>query len=180
MSTTVKVVIGLVALAVVGWAIVAGTNKNPDGILQENTDGESAVDEGAFSGNLFDLTRRGGNQKCTWSVSTDEYEGTGTAYVAGNKFRSDMTGSSQGVAFAAYSISDGEYLYSWSDMAPFGVKMSVAAAEAQQAEAMEGGPAYDPGPSDFNLDYNFDCERWSVDASVFVPPTSVEFSEFNF
>lgn len=172
-----KIIIGLVVLAVVGWAIFAGVKKD-DGTEpadESATSGEES--EGTFSGNFFDLMSRGGNQKCTWVVNADGYEGEGTVYVSGKKFASHMTGMSQGTTFTAYSVGDGEYLYSWSDMAPMGMKIRMDAAQQSAGETAIGGSASGPAA---DVDYDFNCSRWSEDADVFALPEGVTFSEFNY
>ncbi len=175
----IKIIIGLVVLAVVAWAIMAYTGDRDDNGMMDDEDRDEMMD-GSFSGNIFDLARRGGTQKCTWTTSGEGYEGTGTVYVSGNRFRTDMMGTTQGVAYKAYALSDGTYFYSWSDAAPFGMRMMMTQFEQQQAEAGQGGPAYDPGPSDYNIDYDFTCGAWDEDDAVFTPPADVQFSEFNY
>lgn len=177
-----KIIMGIVAVLLIAGIAWGVASRNGDETT-DDTDDEGGEDS-SFSGNIFDLVGRGGEQKCTWSVSADGYEGTGTVYVDNGKFASEMTGSSNGTTFSAHTISDGEFMYSWTDMAPFGMKMSLTKAKemsaqaAAEVEATGGTP--DKAAGDVSAAYDYDCDSWNADASVFVVPTDITFSEFNY
>lgn len=86
---------------------------------------------------------------------------SGTMYIADAKMRANFTTSSM--------IDDGESLYVWMNGASKGLQLSAASSASGSAATFNGG--FDP-----STDITFSCGAWAKDASVFVPPSSVSFS----
>lgn len=179
-----KIIMGIVAVLLIGgiaWGVAARKGSDTS---DSSDDSENAGGDSQFSGNVFDLAGRGGDRVCTWEVEADNYTGEGTIYTSDGKFSSTVSGSASGVAYTAHMISDGTYVYSWTDMVPFGSKISVAEAQTTAAnaraevEAQGGTP--DVATGDVLADFEYDCDSWDADASVFVVPTNITFSEFNY
>ncbi|HRH24595.1 MAG TPA: hypothetical protein PK109_03340 [Candidatus Paceibacterota bacterium] len=165
-------IIGLiVAIVVVGggaWFFSqhkAGTDLSGTGTT-ENTVGES----GTLS--LKELMMMGGSRKCEVTVTTAEAPATGTVYVSGTDVRSDIVtkpAAMNGATISAHMIKSGDYMYSWSDMIPQGVKVKITAAESAGAQA-----GYDA-----NSQVQYSCSPWIPDASKFEVPSTVTFMEFS-
>lgn len=178
-----KIILGIVAVLVIAGIAWGIASRGGDDTATGDNNDEGSEDT-SFSGNIFDLAGRGGEQKCEWSVSAEGYEGTGTVYVDNGKFASVVSGSANGVSFTAHTVSDGEFMYSWTDMAPFGMKISITKAKEMSAqanaevEATGGTP--DTAVGDVSAAYDYDCDSWNPDASIFELPTNITFSEFNY
>ena len=86
---------------------------------------------------------------------------SGTMYVSGGKMRANFVYASM--------ISDGNYLYAWTNGESTGLKLLAAISVSGSAIAAKGG--FDPAN-----ELSFACNPWAEDASVFTPPTSVTFS----
>ena len=85
---------------------------------------------------------------------------SGTLYVAAGSARANFTNSSM--------IDDGNYLYAWMTGATTGTKLLAPLSVSGSAIANNGG--VDPATI-----LSFSCNPWTVNASFFVPPTSVSF-----
>ena len=111
--------------------------------------------------------------KCVWKESlTEGGEVTNIIYINGQKFYQDVTMSDIG---HAYTISDGEYLYSWNDFTDVNSKMNIK--EMQKNSPSDAASAPPDNANTMEQARNFVCEKWSVDNSVFVPPADKEFKD---
>jgi hypothetical protein len=108
-----------------------------------------------------------GSVTCTVNVAGTN-PSSGTVYVSGGKMRGDFTTTIQGKSMHASMINDGTYMYSWSTMAPEGVKIKVTAGAAASGASAHAGV----NPST-NVNYN--CSPWTVDAGQFTPPSAISF-----
>jgi hypothetical protein len=86
---------------------------------------------------------------------------SGTMYIAERKMRASFSN--------AVMIDDGTYLYTWKTGASTGLKLLSAMSVSGSAMANYGG--FDPAT---NIAYS--CNPWTEDASVFVAPASVSFT----
>ena len=87
---------------------------------------------------------------------------SGTMYIAEGKMRANFVGTSM--------LHDGMYLYAWATGASTGLKLPAASSVSGSLIATKGG-------FDLANDISFACNPWKTDASVFVPPSSIVFSE---
>lgn len=131
--------------------------------------------DGDQPGTLADLMARGGDWKCTWSLVTDESTGSGTVYVSGNKFASTITTSTGEGNMTAQAISDGQFMYTWGDAMPTGVKMKLDG--TQVPDVSSTGDV--SGVEQLAGEYAYDCDPWSADASMFMPPANITFTDFS-
>jgi hypothetical protein len=170
MTLTTKIILGVVGVAVaggVGYSVVT------------NDAAPMGSSDGAFSGDVFALMERGGNWKCTWAGNDDGMSIEGTVYVSGDRFRSESHMVASGMDLSAQAVSDGEFIYTWSDAAPMGVKFSLEAAEDMASEAEASLPANEEASQQFAEDYDYSCERWNADSAVFELPSDVTFNDFS-
>lgn len=176
----------VVAIAVVAGLALTSTKEEPENGAESMTERMSEKMSGKMSmkHSLKDFLGMGDTLKCTYS-STDENATTeGITYVANGKVRSDSTTTptKTGTAMSSYSIIDGEYMYSWGSEMPEGMKMKLdAMTEMGNMTKPETGADAQPPKEvvayDEALDY--DCEAWSVDASLFVPPSNITFTDYS-
>lgn len=143
-------------------------------------------DDGIFSGSLKQLMGLGKAQKCTWEGEAGE---SGVVYTDGTRSRFEASGysmmgddqeeNSELVTF--FGINDDEYIYTWSSQSNEGMKMSNETEEEQQEMDEYDSEDYDSSMdyrSMSEYDFEYKCEDWSVDESMFVPPTNIEFTDF--
>lgn len=107
---------------------------------------------------LFDLRQP---LVCSVKTTGTSVSRSGTMYVADGEMRADFTNTSM--------IDDGTYLYVWAKGATKGLKLLAASGASGSAIASNGG-------FDLITPLSFACNPWTKDASVFVPPSSVSFS----
>ncbi|TSC62984.1 MAG: hypothetical protein Athens041674_355 [Parcubacteria group bacterium Athens0416_74] len=172
-----KLVLGLLAAVVVlggGYYYMQNSESASTGDSTEES--AEQFKGGAYSGSIEELAKRGGNWKCTINVKPNKAEETilssGVVYVSGNKSRTDSTGTMTGVGpYETHTITDGTYVYMWSSMMPTGQKWKNTMSETGSVPSTVESPAYDT-----NELYTYDCNPWSVDQSVFVPPSDISFT----
>lgn len=167
MSST-KIIGIVIGLVVVGGLVYMGMRNSGDNVRGPLGDGQGE----SVSGSIGDLLSRGGDWKCTWSFEQDGVRADGAIRMSGNKFRTDMESTQNDLSLFAYSVSDGEFIYAWTDLAPFGTKMNISVLENGQVAAEAN-----PQAQMFGDEYAFDCDPWTVDASAFVPPSGITFME---
>ena len=167
-----KIIVGaVVAVAVVAglWYYLSGMGANTTTPSDQAGAVASQDEATSGTGTLESLIARGGNYQCTVTISNEGTQSSGVVYISGNKLSGDFTAVAQGVTVKAYMISDGEYVYSWSDMVAQGFKMPVEVSSSASAGAAQTG-------IDMAAGVSYDCDPWTPDASKFVPPTTIEFS----
>lgn len=124
---------------------------------------------------LKDLISSGMAQKCTWSFEEgQDNKMTGQILVKGKKFNqtSIVDGPQGQIEFR--SVSDGEYVYSWSDNPAAGnmaFKMKLEESENQSSD--------NPGQINWENQYDFDCNSTVLSDSDFNPPQGIEFIDMN-
>lgn len=181
MSRKVLLIIG--AVLVVGAVVVffgdgskdarPSTTSSGNEAAQNERVAESNIPE-AGSASLPDLIRLGNNIQCDFSYTGIEMEGEmrGTMYIAdrGEQFRGDFTMTQQGQTVETHIIRNNETAYTWSQT-PFG-SMAVEFAIENDEDI------FDASNENFNYNQQFEysCDRWNVDASKFIPPRDIEFT----
>jgi hypothetical protein len=96
---------------------------------------------------------------CTFSVA-NPYR-TGKFYLAERKWRGDF---SNGVSM----INDGGYIYVWS-------KGETEGLQVVSTSGVVGNTIVREGAIDAFTPLNYDCDLWTPDMSVFVPPSGIVF-----
>ena len=152
--------------------LATGCGKQTAGPAEEN----KPVGE-ALSGSIADLLAKGRSIRCDLAAKADDAITSGTTYVANGKFRSDYKMKVAGSAdILAYSLSDGTWLFSWSDAYP------EQAAKFKMADLNQTGTkteAEQKGTENYNAKFDYKCFDWPVDESLFVPPTGITFKDYS-
>ena len=165
----------LIAGAIVAVIIIGAAGffllKKPAQTLQESpTVQQTQPEESQTKGSIKNLLAAGKNQTCTIKYPAGEQIGEGTVYVSGKNLRGDFTITSEGKTIDSHIIQDETYMYSWSSLTPQGIKMKIADLEKVQAS-----PTTESVDLEKEVDVN--CSHWSVDNSMFTPPSNVTFVE---
>ncbi len=181
-----NLVIIIAVVAIVGGVAIAGyslSNKTGSGDSidindQVKEEGQSQIE--TISDSLNGLLSRSVPTKCTLSVGTGEEENEGTMnsviYVANGKMRNnvEITKEDGSLFMKMNVISDGEWMYSWSDDESIsGMKMNMA-----KLEELAKGTEIPEGVDDWDKNYDFKCQPWiPVDSSQLTVPVDIEFMD---
>ncbi len=183
--------ISLTLLVILSGVVFSACNKLGDqaAVTEESTSvvAQQADDGGSFTGNVKGLLGFNKTQKCTW---IEPNEGEGVVFVSGKKTRSEikMLATSDQPAQEMFSISDGEWTYSWDPATKKGMKAKIQEvtetdeADSELAEYERASNIkYDDEAEtkEADAEHNFQCSKWKADPKLFIPPTDVEFIDMN-
>ncbi len=132
---------------------------------------------------LKDLLKNGKDQKCTWTASSEEGQVNGTVYISGNKFKQEMTvnNSTTATEDKMYSLSDGEYLYTWGSLMPgkgYKVLMKQENTEPETENVDDkAAETENEQTKDLNTEYDYNCESWSANTDEWTLPDGVSFQD---
>jgi hypothetical protein len=174
-----KVIVGALLVGIVGVAGYLLFGKGESTLQDARTTKTEEVSNGPASGSLFDLARRSGSWKCVVDIAAETGAGTalsaGVVHVLDGSVRADFTTTVPGVGpMESHMIADGMNVYTWTSMMPRGFKMKMDTTET----SVSGAPTSPSGEGmDANQSYAYTCEKVSVDAALFTPPSSVSFVE---
>ncbi len=174
-----KVLIGVIVVILIaagGWFAYSKSNEKDD--AQARTDANTA--ENSNDDSIFDSsanTLRGllgfKNAVCTYS----DQEGSGTIYIANeDRMRYNFTSTNPEQPSGSMIMSDGTQ-YIWEDATKEGFTMRYNPNDARDEAAGSNATDQNEESVDLDQEYNFSCEKWSVDQSVFTPPSDVTFTD---
>jgi outer membrane lipoprotein-sorting protein len=132
--------------------------------------------EESFTGSIADLMKRDNALKCEWSMDDSGQRGEGVVYISGENYRQEIN-LTEPQTMKAYSVSDGEFIYNWTDQAKQGMKMKKSKAESQQTQQQE--TYQESNTVDINENIDFNCSGWNVDESKFNLPKDVDFIDLD-
>lgn len=169
MNKKIILVGALLLLIAGGYFMFTKSSKNsPD------TSGQSA---NSAPKSLKDLLTAGVAQKCTFSMTQESGNQSGTTYITNGKLRGDFTSQANGKTMETHMIVSGNTSYVWQEGEKEGFKSSfdpstsVSGSEAQSASTTAS--------LDFNKQGDYKCSAWVVDESMFTPPSDVKFNDFS-
>ncbi|RJR15044.1 hypothetical protein C4579_03180 [Candidatus Microgenomates bacterium] len=174
-----KTVMAVVGIAVVG-ALAAGayfmlkpsstspTGSNP---LIPGQANNAAMGNSSSFRSLMNLV---GNQRCTFS---DDMGNSGVVYGSSGSVRGDFQGTTANNSIQTHMISDGNMMYLWFDGESSGFKGSLADIESMNAQTQ--GSTKSQKSVDLDKQVDYDCQGWTVDNSLFVPPSNVTFTDYS-
>lgn len=163
-------VIGIIAaIVVIAFGAWFFTQNNGDSGQTKNdslsTEAEIQLEQENTS--LKELMTRGRDVMCTYDSAES---GKGTIYASKGKARGDFEVTTEGRTSLGHMIADETTGYFWMEGETSGMKMMMnSEAEVNNNE----NQGVDP-----NKNYDFRCNSWRADDSVFNPPANVEFREF--
>lgn len=174
MNRKILIIVALLLfLGVGGWYFLSDkkTADNTSTTIGMNNDSKNE----SSTSSLKDLITKGGSQTCTYTTES----GSGKVYVAGGKVRGDFETKTEDLTLKSHMIVKDNTSYIWTDGQNTGFKMTFDTAS-------EPAPTIDKGDSstansgfDMGTDYNYSCNSWNTDASMFDLPEEISFNEFN-
>lgn len=176
-----KIVTIVLAILVLGGGLFyfvtrSGDTTTPTDKVEQSdadvTQAESAVPSG--KGSLKSLFTLGENLKCTFRYADPEtgYTTEGTTYITDKRMRGDFITTQQGVVYNTKTIMDGDVVYTWGDSPQGEMAMKFTIDESNTSND-------DNNPLERDDQVEYECSRWSVDSSRFVPPSDVEFQDLS-
>lgn len=180
-NKSLPVIIGIILLLLIGGGAFVFMGKksvpvNPS--VQTQTDSLGSV---STQSSLKDLLLGGKAQTCTY---TDKLEGsdiTGTSYMASGKMRSDFDSVINGKTMSTHMIMDGNTSYTWTDGQATGFKMTINPDDLEKDESVDANTNSSAGRQsvDVNKVIDYKCGNWTVDNSLFIPPSDIKFTDFS-
>lgn len=174
-----QAIIGIVAAAIIllGAGGVFLYSKNKPAAEPSSTTTVTQVtktpSESMMSASLKDLFAGGKTSQCTFDVKGAIGETKGTVYVADTKAYGEFGTTTNGKTTTTHLIRNADTFYVWGDSIPTGMKMTMSVDE--MASKMQGSAQYKDLDPNQKTDYK--CSGWTVDSSVFVPPSNIKFTD---
>lgn len=133
-----------------------------------------------FSGSLDELFKKGETVMCTFGTSDQAGSMTGVVYVDGTRSRQDLiVNVTEEQTTENHVIIDNEWMYSWNSMQPGqGTKMNYQAMMDSVEDVEETDTAEEINYQRPDQNFDFQCDVWDVDESVFALPEDIEFVDF--
>lgn len=165
-----KVFIGIAIIAVIGLGVYLFSNSKKNSGNQEIVDTTKPMQ-------LTELLMIQGAHKCTFSNTNDISESQGIWYVSDGKGRGDfetniMETSSVPKTIKSHMIVVDGFTYLWTDGMQQGTKVSL---KDTPQDISENTVSSEVAENEFNNTYEFSCESWKIDTSVFILPTDIHF-----
>jgi hypothetical protein len=182
-----KIIYVLVGLVVVGGVWYITTTDTPTEEASTSTDAERATETAPDTvepetlsgfGSLKNILGLGDTIRCEFRSTFEGQTSEGVFYTDGERFRVDSTVTSpESGTITSNMINDGIYTYTWgqSPQGAMAIKMATPEESDPMDWATEDWEANEESYVDFEQEVEYDCDRWNVDTSVFVPPSDVEF-----
>jgi hypothetical protein len=182
MNTNIFVV-GLIALVLIGGGVWYGVSQNNmqevnnDAGMNEETGDDSAEAGMSGTGSFARLLGLESAVSCEFASTIDGNSSTGVFYTDGRHFRVDATSATSYGTFNSKMINDGEFQYVWGSGADgmTAIKMAVTEVEADDSSTNTDNKAM----FDIEQDVTYDCQAWSVDNTMFLPPSDIQFMDMS-
>ncbi len=171
MKTTAAVVAVLVVIGII-WAASSNGGTSDKSLTGSQTGAQANLPEGTVISNPSELASKGGQYKCTFSMTDSNADASGTIFIDGNKFRGDFKSTVKTVnqTVNTYTISDGSYSYTWTGNTNTGFKVPVVN-KGTGGTAMSGNMDF----TAFGANTSWKCVSAKLDAATFALPTTINF-----
>lgn len=161
----------LVAAAAVVAIVLVVTKKDSNQANTATVSTAQKTEATAVNGSISSLLAKNEARVCTYSTTTDGDEAKGTAYFANGKLRMNYTSTSEGKSTSGSMIVNGDTQYIWDTNTKQGFKFAFKVSEPTTSSDTQG--------VDVNKSLDFSCKSWSVDESLFSPPSDVVIKDFS-
>ncbi len=161
---------------------------------EQNQQAKNSVGEN-FKGSLKNLLGMGKQVRCTWKIQEEGMAIEGIVYIDNkrSKMEMKMKMTDEGVDkdspmanIQTYTYADEEWVYNWGGPNKQGMKFKLEDMEKMQQEAEEasGDNASDEESDNIAMknwkdEYEYHCQPWKVDQSMFKLPSDITFVDLN-
>src|SRR6185503_1810962 len=172
MKKTIGIIIAIIVILLLIFFFMRGKNNQSDQVASNSSTTETKNGESMEQSSLKYLFAANKSQKCTYSTTEQNTTNKGTVYVSSGKMRGDFTvTAADGKVQGSHMITQDNTSYIWMDGMSTGYKMKFDDAAQANGQASQG---VDP-----NKNFNFKCENWSADSSMFSLPSTVQFQDMS-
>lgn len=138
------------------------------------------LETSSISGSFQDLMNMDKSMHCTWNYQDQNGSGDGEVYVSGEKFRANVNIQTPQGQVTSNSVSDGTWMYQWSNATPQGLKINLQDIQDLAPDAADDQPEHAQGAyQTLTEKYSYNCDPWTVDQSQFQVPAGVNFIDFS-
>lgn len=126
---------------------------------------------------IKDLISQNIAQKCVWEVTSEQGVSRGEILIKGKKFKQTISIKNSNGETKFNGISDGDYLYTWSDdskIANMAFKMKI---DLTQSEQETGTPQASTSNVDWNQKYDYNCQPGTFTDADLSLPSGVNFQD---
>lgn len=166
----ISVVVILILLALGVLAVVMMKKPSTKTATPNETPSTVTETPKTASGTLKALLTGSKAQKCTFVNSTDKTTVNATIYASGGKMRGDFVSTSEDFNVTSHMIVDSSFSYIWTEKTNQGFKFPIE-------DKVGVTPAPNTNSVDLNQSFDYTCTDWTVDNSLFVLPTNINFQE---
>lgn len=145
-------------------------------VQQEQAISDDGNQEGTILGSIQDILTMGKSVKCEVAFNEENFQGSNTTYVSGEKARSDIVTNIANRQNKSHMIAKDGWTYMWSDGNSKGTKFNTSEFQ-KDAGAKNDGAAGSPTAGDINQKMDFKCSPWVADSSMFTLPSGIEFTD---
>lgn len=163
----IGVVVVIAVLAILGFTQFS---KQPS-LSKKNTETQQNLNQTSPStkGSIKSLLASGKNVSC--NISMPDQQGSGKVFVSGTKVRGDFTMQVDGKELSSHMVSDGAYIYVWTDTSNQGTKFKT--------DTKAPTASNQPQTTDLDKEVDLNCSNWSLDNSKFTVPGNIQFSDLS-
>ncbi|MEK7180440.1 MAG: hypothetical protein AAB706_03105 [Patescibacteria group bacterium] len=163
--------LGVVVIGAIAFVTITNKPTTSTQLIGTETNNEASVIMAGGKVSMKDLIVGGKAQQCLISSSNEFSQSSGVVYVANGKVRGDFDSLSQGVQVQSHMIVDGDYSYIWTSESNQGFKTKIDASTTNSASQTNQQGI------DYNQQMDYACSPWSADASFFVLPKGIIFTD---
>jgi hypothetical protein len=165
-----KILLFAVALVLVFFAVGCGKK-------EAKLEAGGSVEE--FQSTIEDMAKSGKPYKCEYKMTVENITQEGILYFGGkDMMRGDIALDMPEMGKShTHFIKSGDTQYIWTDEQPGGIKMTITEEELKEMQEMGEGEFQQN--IDMNTKMNLKCVKWSPDASMFKPPSNIEFQDLS-
>jgi len=116
-------------------------------------------------------------QKCTWKISSEQDNGQGEIIISNNKFKQSIKISSPEGEVEFFNLSDGEWLYSWSnnsviDNMAFKMKIDETSKSEEKDQSIFS-------QIDLDQQLNYNCQPITLNEEELKIPQDIQFIDYS-
>ncbi|HPT66092.1 MAG TPA: hypothetical protein PK257_02160 [Candidatus Woesebacteria bacterium] len=154
-----------------------GLQKGSDNIASVTPTSSPKQEKSTFS--LRELLAKNIAQKCTWQTSGEQGNGQGEIIISGNKFKQTIKVESPTGLSEFISVSDGEWLYTWSndsttDNMAFKMKL-----DQQSDSTSDDNMQVASNRVDLDQELSYNCQPTTINEADFSVPKDIKFTDFS-
>jgi len=190
MKIIITLILGTIAASAVGYWYFRDIDMNQAG-TSENAMTEQSLttettnpDELKGKNSIMSLFKMGKSMECTFVFTGEGMRSEGTGFFDNGNARIDSLSSLNSTQLATYLIIDSSSnkMYTWTlqDGKTDGFVMTLPKDGETGKPPMPGtDPRKDTTAVTPESPVDYNCKPWTVDSSVFIPPTDVEFMDMS-